>query len=71
MKLTNSSEACDPAEVLGMLPEGTVVSIIKVFSLLTFVLSHAVANTRTAQVVGETRQVGTWNAALLEEPSNR
>lgn len=64
-------ETCDPDEVEGFLvPEGTVVSIIQVFSLLTLVLSCAVSHTQTTQAVRETRLLGSWYTALLEEPSH-
>ncbi|TNN55284.1 hypothetical protein EYF80_034474 [Liparis tanakae] len=43
----------------GTLPEGTVVSIVQVFSLLTLVLSEFIADATLTQVAGETRLIGT------------
>lgn len=54
-----------------LVPEGTVVSIVQVFSLLAFVLPWAVSHTQITQVTRETGLVGAWYAALLEETSHR
>lgn len=71
----NTSQTCNPDDGLVccsfIVPEGTVVSIIQVFSLLTFVLSRAVSHTQTAQAAREPGLVGTWHTALLEELSHR
>lgn len=53
-----------------LLPEGSVVSIVSVFSLLTLVLSCVVSHTQTTQVLGKPGLVGSWHTALLEEVSH-
>lgn len=52
------------------LPEGSVVAIVSVFSLLTLVLSRTVSHTQTTQVLGKPGLVGSWHTALLEEVSH-
>lgn len=54
-----------------LVPEGASVSVIPVFSLLTFVTPRVVTHTQTTQVAWVTGLVGTWYAALLEVPSHR
>lgn len=51
-------------------PEGTVISIIQVFSFLTFVVSYGISHTFTTQAGRKTRLIGTWYTTLLEELSN-
>lgn len=55
----------------GLVPEGTIVSIVQVFPLVTLVLPRVVSDAQATQVVGETRLIGTWHTALLEETSHR
>lgn len=53
-----------------LLPEGSVVAIVSVFSLLTFILSCTVPHTQLTQTPRKTRLVGSWHTALLEKCSH-
>lgn len=63
--------SCRNMSVQFTVPEGTIISIEQVLSLLTSVLPGAVANTQAAQVAGVTGLVGTGRAALPEELPHR